>query len=328
MKEDGSPEARTRPPKLRRLFRSLAAPGSRAYHCFVSTFSPRLGVAAILMGGIALACSAELDTYSTDADTGSTHAFISVQRTATVDSTTTTRADAFAGFLRVPADVDTRPLFEVLGLRSNRPVVGQCKVGSDNKPTALASGVGRVELLEAGDVVLGSRGAETSLAPHALPSVSDSISGVVYTTRDRSAALPAGGSYAVRTTGGSAVPSLNINQDAPAELQTVTVGGVPLAEVDDLNTAQPVDLTWATTVNSPNDIIYAELATADGAISAICAFRDELGSGTIPAGTIQAAGPGRISLHRVRTTSFATPGVDVGEVSFDFEVAASLTFAQ
>jgi hypothetical protein len=184
-------------------------------------------------------------------------------------------------------------------------------------------GIGRVELLEAGDVWVGTVGSEATLAPHAFPTVTDQIAGVLYASRDRSSsAFPAASSYSVRTAGGPSMPSISITRDAPAELDTVTLGGVALAEVKELGTSAPIDVTWG--VGTSGDVVVAELSTPDGVLA--CAFRDEVGAGTIPAGKFDKAGSGRFSLHRIRTATFRAPGVDFGELAFQFELGTSITF--
>jgi hypothetical protein len=150
---------------------------------------------------------------------------------------------------------------------------------------------------------------------------------VVYTTRDRSSAvLPAASSYSIRTTGGLNVPGLDVSRHAPQELSAVTVGGVALSDVTQISLKDPVDLTWA--VGSPGDRVVAEMATADGSIVAACTFRDDAGAGTVPGGTLPETGPGRLSLHRVRNAAFSAPGLDTGEIGFDFELVEGVNFVQ
>lgn len=277
-----------------------------------------------LLGALSLGCSAELESYSTDADTASSaHALVTVQRSVAADGSAA-RADVLAGFVRVPADVDSRPLYELLGLRASMPALGQCReksLGPDAAPPL--SGVGRVELLEAGDVWVGAPGSETTLAPHAFPTVTEQIAGVLYASRDRSAsAFPAASAYSVRTAGGPSLPALNITREAPLELDSVAVGGVALAEVKELATGSPIDVTWG--VGASGDLVVAELSTPDGVVA--CAFRDDMGTGTIPAGKLVHSGAGRLSLSRIRTASFRAPGVDFGELWFQFELGTSVTF--
>lgn len=277
-----------------------------------------------LVGALSLGCSAELEHYSTDADTGSSaHALVTVQRSVSVEGAAP-RADVLAGFVRVPADVESRSLYELLGLRAATPAVGQCREKS-LAPEATRSllGIGRVELLEAGDVWVGATGSEATLAPHAFPTVTDQIAGVLYASRDRSAsAFPAGGAYSVRTGGGASMPGISITKEAPVELDTVTVGGVALAEVKELGISAPIDVTWA--VGAAGDVVVAELSTPDGLVA--CAFRDEVGAGTIPAGKFAGTGAGRFSLHRIRSATFRAPGVDFGELAFQFELVASVSY--
>ncbi len=279
----------------------------------------------VLIG--AFGCSAELEQYSSDAESGSTHALVSVQRSTSVDGTTA-RADAFAGIVRVPADVESRPLFEMLGLVSALPPVGQCRAASSERDSAQSlATIGHVELLETGDVMLGIGGSEMALAPHAFPSVTDTISGVLYTTRDRSSsALPPDTRYTLRTTGGAGMAGISVGRDAPPELEAVKVNGIPLAEIGEIVTNRPVDLTWG--VGAPGDLLYVEIGSGDGQASSLCTFRDETGWGSIAEASLPQTGAGRLSLHRVRTAEFSSPGVDAGEVTFDFELAADVSFSR
>ncbi|MBI3205366.1 MAG: hypothetical protein HYZ29_27755 [Myxococcales bacterium] len=277
-----------------------------------------------LTGALALGCSAEVGSYGSDADTGSSaHALVTVERSVNVDGTSA-RADVLAGFVRVPADVDARPIYELIGLRSSTPAVGQCRdttLGAGSTPTV--TGIGQVELLEAGEVWVGAQGSEGTLAPHAFPTVTDQIAGVLYASRDRSAsAFPAASSYSLRTAGSASMPSLAITREAPVELDTVTVGGVALAEVKEVGIGTPLDVTWG--VGASGDLVIAELATTDRIVA--CAFRDDVGAGTIPAGKFDKLGTGRFSLIRLRTASFRAPEVDFGELAFQFELAANVTF--
>jgi hypothetical protein len=102
------------------------------------------------------------------------------------------------------------------------------------------------------------------------------------------------------------------------------VGGELLSELAELVSSEPLYLTWSP--GAPGDIVLVEVSSGDGAVSSACAFRDEHGAGTVPA--LGLAGAGRIALHRVRTTSFDTSGLDLGELRFDFEVAAGVTFTE
>ena len=75
-----------------------------------------------------------------------------------------------------------------------------------------------------------------------------------------------------------------------------------------------------------HDVVVVELTSSDGAALAVCSFRDDTGAGTVPVGTFDVPGSGRLSLHRVRTSEFSAGDVDLGELRFDFEVAANVSF--
>jgi hypothetical protein len=281
--------------------------------------------AATVVALAALGCSGQLEAYTADGDTGSTHALVGVERSVDLVNPDAARAGVIAGFVQIPADVDAKSLFELVGLSRAMPGVGQCRARGETRSTPPLSSIGHVEFLEAGDVSVSAADARTSLAPHAFPTVTELISGVVYTTRDRSAdPLPAGTRYAVTTSGGGGVPALSIEREAPPEIEAITVGGELLSELAELVSSEPLYLTWSP--GAPGDIVLVEVSSGDGAVSSACAFRDEHGAGTVPA--LGLAGAGRIALHRVRTTSFDTSGLDLGELRFDFEVAAGVTFTE
>jgi len=291
----------------------------------VSPLALRSAALAALTGLSALGCSAELETYSTDADTGSTHALITVQRSRSVDGVAE-RADALAGFLQVPADVESKPLYHLLGLKNPVPAVGQCRTRSARpEATPPLSRMGRVELLVVNEVSIGVAGSESVLAPHAFPTVTDSISGVVYTSRDRSPeAWPASARYAVHAVSTDA-PPIDVESDAPSELEAVTVGGLPIADLAEISLHGPLDVTWGN--GAPGDVVVVSLIASDGTTELSCSFRDEAGAGTVPASEFAGVGQGRLSLRRLHSQAFSAPGVDVGEVGFDFELGANVSFA-
>lgn len=275
----------------------------------------------------ALGCTAEADQYTADADTGSTHALVGIERSVSLDDSEAARAGVLAGFVQMPADVDAKSLFDLVGLTKPIPEIGRCRTRGQAPITPPLSSIGHVEFLEAGDVSVSAADARTTLAPHAFPTVTELISGIVYTTRDRSAEpLPGGARYSVHTSGAAGVPALAVEREAPAELEGVMVGGVSLAEVVELRASEPLDLTW-TPANVPGDVVLVEVSGVDGAGSSVCAFRDDAGVGSLPK-DLAVPGPGRLSLHRVRSAEFSAPGVEVGELRFDFEVAATLTFTE
>jgi hypothetical protein len=181
--------------------------------------------------------------YTTDADTGSTHAFISVERSRAGE---VERAGALAGFAQMPATVDSAAVLSLVGWALELPPLGQCAARSrERDPSTPLSPIDHVEFLDAGEVKLETAGTGTTLAPHAFPTVTDLISGVVYTSRDRSSgALPAGTRYVVRTSGGHGVGPLLVSSEAPPSLGDVTAGGASLGSLDTVSAGRRLELIW------------------------------------------------------------------------------------
>jgi hypothetical protein len=263
--------------------------------------------------------------YTTDADTGSTHALITVERSTTPGALDAPRAQAFAGFVRTPPEVDPNLVMRLAGLGLDLPPIGQCaEVSRDRDGSVPLRPLTRVDFLDAGDVSIRASNAASTLAPRAFPAVTDLISGVVYTTRDRAAdPLPAATRYTVSAEGG-ALGAFSVGVDAPPELEGVQVEGAPLGSLPALSTAHPLVLSWAS--GAARDLVYAELSTSDRVVR--CTLRDDAGGGSIPQGSLAGTGPGRFALHRVRTTPFSGSGIAVGEVRFDFQESASVVFSE
>lgn len=275
---------------------------------------------------LSAACSAEVTSYTPDADQGSTHAVVVVER-SNLGGEQGSNADALAQFAKVPAETEPAAVWKLAGTALELPPVGSCQTGSEfaESSTALST-LGTVEFLEAGDVTVRADGVATALAPHALPAVGAFASGVVYATRDRSVVLPASASYTVVAQGSAALPGLEIRAEAPRDLEGVTVGGIPFADLSAIAASEPLDVTW--NVGQAGDIVYLELLSQDARLGVVCAFDDGEGSGTLPAELITVTGPARLTVHRVRSMPFGSGVVHGGELRFDFEVGTGVDIAE
>ncbi len=281
---------------------------------------------ALVLTALSAACSVAPVDDTADANTSSTHALITVERTANETALEAPRAAAFAGFVRTPPEVDANAVLRLAGFGLDLPSVGQCAEPSrDRAPTRVPlSRLGRVEFLDAGDVTLRTSTTSAVLATRALPAVTDLIAGVVYTTRDRAAdPLPAAANYTLSTTGG-VLGAFNVNAAAPPLLSGVIAGATPLGELAIVNTHAPLGLSWVR--GQSGDLVYVELTTQDGTTTTRCTFRDDAGVGNVPAGIFSGVGVGEFSLHRVHSEPFASGSVDAGEVRFDFEQTAHVEF--
>lgn len=250
-------------------------------------------------------------------------------------------ADAMAHFAR--SDGTSTELLAATGLVATAPEVGTCERAPEafgaSASTSFA-GIDEVRLLDVGEVTISAWGGEAiSLAPRAFPSISRFASGVVYTSRDRSAsALPSGARYEVRVAGGVNLPAFRLDGHAPVELTDVTLGGEPLNRVGAVSTRAPLDLTWRVDPDAtrPEDLVLFEVrVAAEGPVVLRCSFADEVGAATIAADNLSGiAGAGRVSLHRRRALErdlrSAGPDAPRGSVrlSFDFETSVPVEFVE
>jgi len=277
--------------------------------------------ASLSLSVVSMACSVEVGAEHAPSNTGTTRAVIAVTRSAPASAPDAARADAFAGFLRTPAGSDAKSALALAGLRVDLPANGECRKGALRE--GAASGLTAAELLDAGEVTVSAGGTVTTLAPRAFPSITDTISGVVYTTRDRAAApLPAATTYTVSATGGSSLEALAGFGQAPALLTGVELAGEPFGSVESVVPGHDLALIWAP--GSAGDRVYVEL---DGDSEPMfCSFADESGRGTVPASVVPQQGSGTLSVHRLRESAFSDAGLAQGALRFDFELSASVTF--
>jgi len=286
----------------------------------VRTTWSALAATSFVAAAVALGCAAPVDPNTSDADSGTAQAFVSIERTTRAEEET--RAQAFAGVLQTPPEVDAAAVLKLTGLTRELPPEGLCSGGRDRGSVRLGP-LSRVELLDAGDLAIDA-GMPTSLAPRAFPTVTDLVSGVVYTTRDRAAErLPAAADYRVTASGGS-FPAFAAQAAAPAELESVSVDGVPLAELSVMSSRAPLAINWLP--GESRDLVYVELTAESGQPAMLCAFRDDAGSATIPSGFVPSSGRGTFGVHRLRTVEFQAQGLARAELRFDFEVEAVVSF--
>jgi hypothetical protein len=285
-----------------------------------SIFSVRAaaGVAAIVVAG----CSVQSESYTADADADSTHALVEVERAASLDGAQS--AQAIASFVRVPLAVDAESAMALVGLGFEPPPVDQC-AAREREISSIPDAP--VEFLEAGDVSIAAGGSLAVLAPRALPSVTDLISGVVYTSRDQDVEpFPTNVLYRVSASGGHSVAGLTLSGRAPASLEAVTLGGQMLTHGMRITPYQQLDLTWA--VGDPADLLYAEL-TSPGGSTYGCTFRDDVGAGTIPSRAADGLGAARLTLHRIRRADLGSVGsLARAELRFDLVLSASVVLAE
>lgn len=294
---------------------------------------PKSLLAAGLLSSVAWGCSVATEEYSSNEASGSTHAVIQIQRAESLGGTH--RGDALAGFVRLPASTDRTSALSLAGLHQDRPAFGQCRLRESAGERGEARSLGeltRIELLDAERVELLTPSGTHELAPHAFPSVTDWIRGVVYTSRDRAAdQLPAGVTYRVLASKIEGLGSVDTTEESPKIPSEVTVDGLPWEEVSALRASTFLDVTWAPTSSDSNDAVTVVLETRGRQWT--CAFSDAEGAGSVPL-TLEdgssLASPGTdalLSVHRIRhVTKQGPPGIQLLEVRFDFSVVTPISF--
>jgi hypothetical protein len=285
-------------------------------------FRPAVTVALAL--GSTLGCSAGTTSYTSDADHGTTQALITIERRQTPGAPAA-QAEAFASFVRTPPEVDPSVVTRVTGLDLGLPELGECAVvGAGRDGSVPLSPLRRVELLDAGDVALETKSGRVELARRAFPAVTDLMAGVVYTTRDQSADLPAASSYSLSVAGSGQHPALALRADAPPVLDSLSLDGLPLSAGARLE--KDAVLTWSP--GAERDLVYVAIVNTEVASTTLCTFRDSAGQGVLSARVLPPAGPGMLSVHRLRSISLSSLGVGEGELRFDFETYVPVEVAR
>ncbi len=282
-----------------------------------------LGAAAVCALVAGLGCSTTVSGEPEAGELGATRALIRIERIETL-APDGARAFALAHFAQVNSATPKRTL-ELLDLGEALPEIGSCVDGraAGAEPSVAWSSAGQVELLEAGEVTISTPTQITSLAPRAFPTVRDLVSGVVYSSRDQAAEpLPSGTPYRVSASGSSVLAPLDVMAEAPEALAQLQVSDLSLSELSELPLGASVPLSWA--AGQAGDWVVFELT--DGLSRVVCSFDDRAGRGLVPASVVEGSGltsgSATLSIHRVRVATFGDEASTLGEIRFDFEVAA------
>lgn len=244
-----------------------------------------------------VACSAQV-VGETDAETAKLTAVVEVDRTIS-DMGDLGHGSAIARFVRASDD----SALQLVSAIPDTPALGTC--ATNGSPSTAQH---PVELVDVGNVSIESTGVRSTLVARRMPDVVDLVSGVVYTARGPEDGSFGAGHYLLRVGGNADVPSFVREADAPA---------VPSMALTSLVVDGATDLAWE--AGSPGDIVLIEITGAPATMR--CAFGDT-GHSTIPAAAFGAQGV--VTLHRIHREPFVSPGVDRGEIRFDF--ARSITY--
>jgi len=239
----------------------------------------------------ATGCSAVVSaTEESDAQSTSVTGVVVVERASTGDDAV--RGEASARFVRLRGAIDESAL-RLVGASLDLPLVGQCAQQRD--PTSARS----VVLLDVGAVSIEALGTgqHVGLSPRQVPDVVDLVSGTMYSARIDETLVPSSSDVAVLVSGSADVPAFSVRAKTPDVPANVHVAALDPSSLD---------LTW--TAGSASDAIYVDVGTLR------CTFGDD-GHAVIP--VIPSDGEA-VNVHRVRREQLSIPGLDGGELRFDF----------
>lgn len=269
----------------------------------------------VLLAPTSVGCAGSVASDgSADAEATITSAIVVVERTS--DASSAARTQASARFIRVATSSSTTEALRAIGASVALPARNACapiaSLASDGAPDGPAP---VVELLDVGSVSLDSAGgAETRLVPRQLPDVTDVVSGVVYARAADSAFLPASARYVLHVGGRPDLAGFDITALAPDDPADVRLAGED-ARGNLIATASTVDVTWKP--DGSGDVIYVDVQPA--------AVRCVPGDGTIDGAAVHGSFPasllndsGFIFVHRLHREPLHAPGLDSGEIRFDF----------
>ena len=238
-------------------------------------------------------CSAVVGSADgTDAQSTSVTGVVVVDRTVGTDGT---RSEASARFIRLQGAIDDSAL-KLVGAGLDVPPVGQCAIRSEPVSTR------PVQLLDVGTISIEalSSGQRTMLASRQVPDVVDLVSGTMYSARVDETSVPASSDVAVLVSGSADVPAFSVRARTP---EAPVVRAIPLEGTS-------AELSWTT--GQPSDAVYIDVGTTR------CTFADD-GRAVVTANDGDV-----IAVHRVRREALSIPGLDAGELRFDF--ASLVTF--
>jgi len=269
---------------------------------------------------MAVGCSGSPADSSSNVEPTRTHAVFAIEQQ--LSSLTESQAEiaVMLGVLRVPVAINSDRLLRLMGMGHEMPPVGTCEVVDEAHATRTAlSSYERVELLDVGDVTLSTSGKTRKLSRQAFPTITDFISGVLYTTREPASDFTVARSMALRTHGSSATPAFTFSVDAVAPPEQILLDGSSLGETTRLSIANTQDIKW--TKGKKGDVAWVELGAVAGTKTISCAFDDSIGAGSIPNMLTSELGEGRITFHRVSIRPLNVANLDKVETRFDVHIS-------
>ncbi len=277
---------------------------------------PSAPLSFLLVAPLALGCAGNVSGSSVggDAETTATHGLVIVQRT--VDAVDGVHAEASARFVTVPAWSSMNDAFRAIGAALDLPQPGTCASQTHAAGGTTGDVVPVAELSDMGSVVLEVGGGATRLVPRQLPDVTDVVSGLVYARATEAAFLPAATPYVMHVGGAPGLGAFDVETVAPGDPSDVRVAGEdPMGSL--VASGPSVAISWAP--DGSDDVLLVDVQPA-GVRCVLSGDRatsgDGLAHGSVSTSLLDDVGT--LIVHRLRREPMVAPGVDDGEVRFDF----------
>ncbi len=290
----------------------------------LSLSAPLLCVAAGVGCSAPLASPGEPDAEMSASST----AVVVVERTVSADDNA--RAEAVARFVRMRSGAVDDDALRMVGAAIDFPPLGTCaSLGTAQLPES--GPLRAVQLVDIGTVGLEANGLRTPLQARRLPDIVDLVSGVVYSTRAPDPdAFPEGAAYTLHAAGRSELDlaPFTASATAPREPDALRVSGQDPRTPGGIILPSDAATTLAWTPGSRDDAVYVDVSqspppgTNTATSNVRCLFED-VGHAVIAA-TALTSDDGTLTVHRVHRETFQAPGIDAGEIRFDF--ARTLSF--
>lgn len=253
-------------------------------------------------------CAGNVSGSAGDAEPATTTSAVVVIERA-FDASEGTRAEGSARFVRVTAPGSVESALHTIGAALELPMAGTCANlaaltdrSGRNEPTPA------IELMDVGPVSLEAAGTTTHLLPRQLPDITDVVSGVVYARAADPALLPAETAYVIHVAGGPDLAAFKVTATAPEDPSGVRISG---ESAPGKVTLQDPSLDFSWTPDASDDLLYVD-ARPNGVR---CVF-DNVGHAAVSTALMGSAGT--IVVHRLHRETLRAPGIDSGEVRFDF----------
>ena len=265
--------------------------------------SPLLSFVLALVG-----CAGNVSGSPGDAEaTTTTSAVVIIERA--FDASEGSRAEGSARFVRVTAPGSVESALWAIGTALELPAPGACaSLSALSGRGERSDSTPAIELVDVGPVWLEVGGMSTHLLPRQLPDITDLVSGVVYARAADPAVLPTEADYVIHVAGGRDLSPFQVTARAPESPGALRISGESTQGSVTLN-GSTLEFSW--TPDASNDLFYVD-ARPDGVR---CVFDN---SGRAAMSTALLGSAGTVIVHRLHRETLRAPGIDSGEVRFDF----------